>query len=150
MFPSPPMPSYRQPDNFRNLICKSKLYPQNRSKRLQRGPQKTAPCWNKCVKPCNVCSFTLEKCNFVIGTASGYKHAIEEQVTCETENCIYYRKCIKPNCEDYPNCEYIGKMTRKLIDRLSEHRDYIKTLFPTKVTGICFDLRGHSAMQMSI
>ena len=61
MFPSPPMPSYRQPDNLRNLICKSKLYPQNRSKRLQRCAQNIAPGWNKCGKLCKVCPFTLEK-----------------------------------------------------------------------------------------
>ena len=26
MFPSPPMASYKQPDNLRKLLCKSKLY----------------------------------------------------------------------------------------------------------------------------
>ena len=29
-------------------------------------------------------------------------------LSCDTENIIYYWKCIKPKCKMYPKCEYIG------------------------------------------
>ena len=148
MFPSPPMASYRQPDNLRKLICKSKLYPLTRTKRLQRGAHKNAPGWNKCGKPCKVCPFTMEKCSTVTGTASRYKHTIKEPVTCDTENCIYYWKCVKPRCEDYPNCEYIGKTTRKFKDRLAEHRDYPKRDILTEPSGRHFNKSGHDVSHL--
>ena len=35
VFPSPPMTASRQPDNLRKLLCKSKLYPQNRAIKMK-------------------------------------------------------------------------------------------------------------------
>jgi hypothetical protein len=61
-----------------------------------------------------------------VGQATGYRHEIEEPVNCESENCIYYWKCVKANCSYYPNCEYIGMTSRKFKDRMGEHRDYAK------------------------
>ena len=148
MFPSPPMPGYRQPDNIRRILCRSKLYPVNRSKRLQRGAHKNAPGWKKCGKPCKVCPFTLDKTQIVTGLASGYSHQIKEAVSCDTQNCIYYWKCVKSNCEDYPNCEYIGKTTRQFKDRLAEHRDYPKRDVVTEPSGHHFTKGGHNVSHL--
>jgi hypothetical protein len=126
MFPTPPMPAYRQPDNVRKIICKSKLYPLNRATRLKRQTHKEAPGWKRCGKPCKICPFTMGNTSAVVATASGYIHTIKEQVSCDTTNCIYYWKCVKENCPDFPECEYVGMTSRQFKDRLSEHRDYPK------------------------
>ena len=148
IFPSPPMASYRQPPNIRRLLCRSKLYPINRNRRLQRGTYKSAPGWKKCGKGCKVCPFTLDATKVVTGLASGYRHDIKECVSCDTENCIYYWKCTKHNCEDYPNCEYIGMTTRKFKDRLAEHRDYPKRDVTTEPSGKHFTKSGHNVAHM--
>ena len=148
MFPSPPMAGYRQPPNLRRILCKGKLYQPNRAKRLQRGAHKNAPGWKKCGKPCKVCPYTLEKTSKVTGTASGYTHQITEAVSCDTSNCIYYCKCVKPNCEDYPQCEYIGKTTRQFKDRLAEHRDYPKRDVLTEPSGAHFTKPGHDVSHL--
>ena len=126
VFPAPPMPAYRQPDNLRKLLCKSKLFPVSRAEHLKRAAHKQAPGWKKCGKPCKVCPYTMDNTQTVIGTASLNKYTIREAVSCDTSNCVYYWKCVKPNCTDYPECEYIGKTSRQFKDRLAEHRDYPK------------------------
>ena len=148
MFPSPPMPSYRQPPNLRKLLCKSKLYPITRAKRLQRGAHKDAPGWRKCGKPCKACPFTMGNTKLVTGLASGYRHEIKEPVTYNTENCVYYWKCQKANCEDYPNCEYIGKTKREFKDRLAEHRDYPKRDIVTEPSGKHLTKSGHDVSHL--
>ena len=148
IFPSPPMPTYRQPDNLRKLLCKSKLYPQNRAIKMKRGTHKEAPGWRKCGKPCKICPYTMENTTTVTGTASGYNHKIKQAVTCDTTNCIYYWKCTKPNCPEFPGCEYIGMTTRKFKDRLSEHRDYPKRDVTTEPSGRHFTQPGHSVGDM--
>ena len=148
MFPSPPMPAYRQPHNLKKIICSSKLFPIERSKRLQRGAHKNAPGWRKCGKPCKVCPFTLDNTKSVTGTASGVTHDIKESVSCDTANCIYYWRCLKPNCEDFPNCEYIGKTTRPFKDRLAEHRDYPKRDVTTEPSGKHFTKSGHNVSDL--
>ena len=103
VFLSPPMPAYRQPDNIRKILCKSTLYPVTRANRLQRGAHIDAPGWKPCGKPCKICSYTMEKTSTVAGSASGYLHKIQQPVSCDTTNCIYYWTCTKPNCSDFPN-----------------------------------------------
>ena len=148
IFPSPPMPAYRQPRNIRSILCRSKLFPVNRSNRLKRATHRDAPGWNKCGKQCKVCPYTLDKTQAVTGTASGYVHEITQAVTCDTSNCVYYWKCIKANCQDFPNCEYIGMTTRKFKDRLAEHRDYPKRNVITEPSGFHFNQPGHTVAHL--
>ena len=126
VFKSPPMASYRQPPKLRRLICKSKIYPLTRSKNLVRGTHKNAPGWKKCGKNCKICPYTMKNTDVVDGLASEHSHKIKQSVSCDSENVIYYWKCAKTNCEDFPECEYVGKTKRKFKDRLAEHRDYAK------------------------
>ena len=148
IFPKPPMPAYRQPKNIRNTICKSKLYPVTRSNRLRRDTHKDSPGWSKCAKQCKVCPYTMDKTKAVVGTASGYVHEITEAVSCDTSNCVYYWKCTKPNCPEFPNCEYIGMTTRKFKDRLAEHRDYPKRNVTTEPSGFHFTQPGHTVAHL--
>ena len=142
------MPALRQPSNLRRILCGSKLHPIKRTNRVQRGTHKDAPGWKKCGKPCHVCPFTLPDCSEVVGQVSGYRHQILDPVSCDTRNCIYYWKCQKPNCVDFPQCEYIGMTTRTFKDRLGEHRDYPKRDFITEPAGEHFTHRGHSVADM--
>ena len=60
MFKSPPMASYRLPPNLRRMVCKSKLFPVGKNKKIMRGTHKNAPGWKKCGKNCKICPFTLD------------------------------------------------------------------------------------------
>ena len=101
-----------------------------------------APGWKKCDKKCKICPFTLDNTDEVTGLASGYNHKIRQPVPCNSENVIYYWKCIKNNCEDYPECEYVGQTKRKFKDRLAEYRDYPKRDVLTEPSGGHFTKRG--------
>ena len=65
----------------------------------------------------------------------------------QTTNCIYYWRCAKPNCKDFPNCEYVG-MTTRFKDRLSEHRDYPKRDVVTEPSGAHFTQTGHNVSHL--
>ena len=82
------------------------------------------------------------------GLASGYNHKIKQPVTCDSENVIYYWKCIKNNCEDFPECEYFGQTKQKFKDRLAEHRDYPKRDVLTEPSGGHFTKRGHNVSHL--
>ena len=88
------------------------------------------------IKPCKICPYTWENTQSITGTASKFNHEIKEAVTCDSSNCIYYWRCVKPNCPDFPKCEYVGKTTRKFKDRLAEHRDYPKRDMITETGNI--------------
>ena len=69
----------------------------------------------------------MESTNQVTGLYSGYTHTIRENLNCQDKNIIYYWKCVKNNCPQFPKCEYIGKSSRSLQSRLSEHLYYAKS-----------------------
>ena len=142
------MAAYRQPDNLRKLLCSSKLYPVSRGDKYQRISHTNAPGWKRCGKNCKICPYTFKNTKEITGTASKYKHVINEHVSCESENLIYYWKCIKTNCPDFPNCEYIGKTTRKFKDRFGEHRNYVKGNVETEPAGKHFNSRGHDVSHL--
>ena len=148
IFPTTPMPAYRQPPNLRKLLCRSKLYTVKRAQIFKRSAHKDAPGWKKCAKPCKICPYTWENTQSITGTASKFKHEIKEAVTCDSSNCIYYWSYVKPNCPDFPKCEYIGKTSRQFKDRLAEHRDYPKRDMVTEPSGRHFTLPGHDVSHM--
>ena len=137
------MPALRQPKNLRRILCRSKLHPITGSTRVKRNTHKQAAGWKRCNKPCKVCPYTMDQNNQVTGLASGYNHQITDSLSCDTTNCVYYWRCIKPNCSDYPRCEYVGMTTRQFKDRLAEHRDYPKRDVLTEPSGEHFNQPGH-------
>ena len=138
-FNLPPMVAFRQPLNLRRILCKSKL--PVIVKRVQRHENSG---WRPCGNNCPICPFTLPKTSILHGQASNYKHEITDKLSCDSERCIYYWKCDKRNCKEYPRCEYIGKTKRTFKTRLSEHRDYIKSCNTSEVAGEHFTKAGHS------
>ena len=148
IFPAPPMAALRQPKNLKRILCQSRLNPVKRSDRVKRGTHKNAPGWKKCSKPCPVCPFTLPDCVEVAAQNTEYKHRIVDPVNCETQNCVYYWRCVKENCSTFPECEYIGMTTRTFKERMSEHRDYPKRDVLTEPSGEHFTQRGHSVAHL--
>ena len=113
-----------------------------------RVAHKNAAGRKKCGHNCKICPYTLNNTHTIKGLASGYEHKIKQSVTCESENVIYYWKCTKINCEDYPECEYIGITKRKFKDRLAEHRDHPKRDIRTEPSGSHFAKRGHNVSHL--
>ena len=100
------------------------------------------------MKPCPICPLTIEPTNKIIGLVSKYEHTINEHLDFNTTNCIYYWKCTKVGCKDFPKCEYIGKTKRSFKARYSEHRDYIKSDNLDEASGLHFNKPGHSVSDM--
>ena len=147
VFPAPPMAALRQGKNLRRMLCSSKLHPVKRLDRVRRGVHKDSPGWKNCKKPCPVCPYTLPACTEVNGN-NGFVHPIKQSVNCSTENCVYYWKCVKPNCSDFPECEYVGMTSRSFQARMSEHRDYPKRDVTTEPSGYHFTQRGHNVSDL--
>ena len=126
-FPDPPMAALRQPPNLRRILCRSYLYSVKRGDKFERSSKESAPGWHKCGKNCCICPFTSKNTTKVTAHITGYTHEIRQAVNCETANCIYYWKCIKDNCNQFPQCEYIGLTTRSFKKRFSEHKGYIES-----------------------
>jgi hypothetical protein len=148
VFPSNPMAGLRQPKNLGRMLCSSKLQQVRRSTKLKRNTHADAPGWKKCGKPCPVCPYGLNDCSEVKAQVTGYTHEITAPVDCNTENCVYYWKCVKDNCSDFPRCEYIGMTARSFKKRFSEHRDYPKRDVVTEPSGEHFTQRGHNVAHL--
>ena len=144
------MAALRQPSNLKKILCRSKLYSMRRTETLSRKCHKSAPGWKKCGKGSTTCCpFTLPPTTKVTSQVTGYVHTIQDPVTCETENCIYYWKCIKSKCNDYPKCEYIGLTTRKFKKRLGEHKQYVRSELLEEPSGFHFNKPGHSISHLA-
>ena len=143
-----PMPSLRQGPNLRKFLCKSKLSKVTRSNNFKRSSHSSAPGWKKCAKPCPACPFALAPCKTVTSQVSNYEHEITTPVNCQTSNAVYYWKCIKDNCPDYPACEYIGLTSRTFQKRFYEHQYYAKSENVFQPSGEHFNKPGHSLHDM--
>ena len=145
VFKEPPMASLRQPPNLRKFLCRAPLYQPKREDKFRRKCQKSSSGWKKCGKGSTTCCpFALQPTNTVTGQVTGYIHNIQDSVTCETPNCVYYWKCIKSKCKDFPKCEYVGLTSRPYRNRLAEHKQYIKSKLLEKPSGFHFNKDGHN------
>ena len=150
VFEDSPMAALRQPPNLKSLICRSKLYSISRAGKFSRGCHKNAPGWKKCGKGTSTCCpFTLPPTTQVTGHITGYTHHIRDSVNCETKNCIYYWKCKKNNCKEFPKCEYIGRTTRPFRIRLGEHKQYVRSEMLDKPSGYHFNQPGHTQSHLA-
>ena len=137
-FEHPPMPAYRQPPNLRKIICRSTLPQIKREDNFTRKSHRSAPGWKKCGRGSTTCCpYTLPAATEVTGLYTNFKHKIRDAVNCETENCIYYWRCLKSNCKSYPKCEYVGLTRRRAYTNLpflfdcNKHSGNIHNLTPT-------------------
>ena len=144
------MAALRQPPNIRKILCRAKLFPIKRSTKYVRNCHKTAPGWKKCGKGSTTCCpFTFPPTTQVTAQITGYCHKFKDSVNYETENCIYYWRCKKSNCKDYPKCEYIGLTKRPFKNRLGEHKQYVRSEILDKPSGYHFNQPGHTIADMS-
>ena len=67
----------------------------------------------------------------------------------ETQNYVYYWKCVKPNCKSFPNCEYISLTGRPFRQRLAEHKQYIRSKTLDKPSGWHFNQQGHELSHLA-
>ena len=141
------MIAYRQPDNLRKLICRAKLYNVGNFK-TKRQTRTDAPGWSNCQTNCKICPYTLPKSTVLHGLVSKETQIIKQNVNCNSNNCIYYWRCVKENCKEHPEIEYIGKTKRKFKDRFAEHRDYVKSENLTQPAGEHFNSKGHSVAHL--
>ena len=140
----------RQPPNLRKLMCKSSLYLVRRGDRFTRHSQKSAAGWKKCGNgPTTCCPYTLPPTSQVQAQVTNYTHKIRENVNCETTNCIYYWKCIKTKCKDFPKCEYIGLTSRSFRTRIGEHKQYVRSNLQDKPSCFHFSQPGHDLSHFS-
>ena len=79
-------------------------------------------------------------------TNSHGKSTQQQIVICETTNSVYLIQCNTEGCKK----QYSGVTSRSLKERLVEHRDYVKSIFPTQATGQHFNLPGHNLSNMTI
>jgi hypothetical protein len=70
-----------------------------------------------------------------------------DPVSCDTENGVYYWKCVNENCQDYQECEYIEMICRTFKQRMSD-RDYPKRDVLTEPSGEHFTKRGHNVAHL--
>ena len=78
-----------------------------------------------------------------MGQVTGYKHEIKDSMDCETQNCIYYWKCLKRNCKAFPKCEYIGLTGRQFKTRMAERKQYVRSKNMDKPSEFHFKQQGH-------
>ena len=148
-FPEPPIAGLRQGKNLRRLLCRARLSPPP-SLRPTRATT-SAPGWRSCAgnrRQCPSCPFAMEPTATVTGQYSGYIHNIKDPVNCQSENVIYYWRCIKENCSEYPRCEYVGKSTRAFSQRLSEHKYYVTSENLDQPSGRHFNSGSHTVAHL--
>ena len=97
----------------------------------------------KCGKQCPSCPFIKEG-KFVKVNQS--KWIINTEATCGTKNIVYLIECTKEQCKE----KYIGETHRSLKEQTQEHISYVKSIFPTKSTGVHFNLPGHTLSNMTV
>ena len=97
----------------------------------------------------NLLPLHLTKQKFCHRISDRFQTCDSDSVNCETKNCIYYLIYRKPNCKEYPKCEYIGLTTRPFRNRLAEHKQYVKSRITDKPTGNHFTKTGHDLSHLA-
>ena len=64
----------------------------------------------------------------------------KDSVNCETTNCIYYWKCKKNNCKEYPTCIYIETVHNPARRAYTEHKNW----YIDKRSGFQFNQQWHT------
>ena len=91
---------------------------------------------------------TLEPTSHIIGQMTGYCHNIKDSLNCQDTNIIYYWKCIKDKCPDFPKFECVRKSVCSFQDHMAEHQDYVKREVVTEPAGEHFNSPGHSVSDL--
>lgn len=109
----PPRFVLKRPPNLNNMLVRADLPQVTQSNFLQNAPPGNYRCGH-----CAQCSFTQKSKTFS-HPRTGKTYHIKSVISCNTKNVIYMLKC---PC----GLAYIGKTTRPLKQRISEHRSSIR------------------------
>ena len=95
VFPKAPMAALRQTPNLRNLICKAKLFDVQGNGNDMSNEDSKGQGWKNChqagkKKPCRICPYTYEEASKIESTGNNVTHNIKGDLSCQTENGIYY------------------------------------------------------------
>ena len=132
------MVAFKRQKNIKDYLIRSKIPPQQ-----QFNPKRSTNGMRKCGKSCPACPFINEG-KFI--KLNKRRWEIHGKLNCESKNIIYIIECKKQTCK----ARYIGETERKLKERLKDHKQYIKSIFPTQATGEHFNEPGHSLSDMTI
>ena len=138
VFPEPPLVAFRRQKNIRDFLIRSKV-----PKETNRKSQRDKRGMKKCGKQCPACPFIKEGKHVKLNKSTW---TIGSVVNCESSNIVYLIECQKEECKE----RYIGESSRPLKERVKEHVDYIRRLFPTQATGQHFNMPGHELSNMTI
>lgn len=127
----PPRVVFKRPPNLNNMLVRAELPPVSQPHFLQDIPQGNYRCGH-----CTQCNFT-QKTKTFNHPRTGKSYKIKGVITCNTSNVIYMLKC---PC----GLAYIGKTTRPLKTRISEHRSNIRNHDSKSPVATHFSLAHHN------
>ena len=107
IFHAPPMVSFKQPPNLKNVLCRAKLP-------TKQNPKRKIVGMKKCNNPCNTCPYVLTS-NTAKSSQTKETVDLRDTFNCNTSGIIYLTTCEK--CKK----QYIGQTGRKLRERFAEH-----------------------------
>lgn len=132
---STPRIVYKRPPNLRDMLVRADLPPSTQPHFLQNVPQGNFPCGR-----CTQCNFTKRTKTFN-HPRTGKSFKIKGTITCNTCNVVYMLKC---PC----GLAYIGKTTRPLKVRISEHRSSIRNKDPKSPVAVHFSTANHNVSSL--
>ncbi len=113
VFKNDPKLVFKRQNNLRDLLVKSE-FPSRKKQGIPTLPSGNYRCGN-----CVQCAFT-HKCNSFSHPRTGRNISIRGTITCASTHVIYLIRC---PC----GLAYVGKTSRQLRTRISEHRSNIRT-----------------------
>nr|XP_055053666.1 uncharacterized protein LOC129438772 isoform X1 [Misgurnus anguillicaudatus] len=131
VFTSPPRVVFKRPPNLRNGLVRAHLPSLTSPHFLQEAPPGNYRCGR-----CAQCNFTYKTKTFN-HPHTGKSFDIKGTITCHTSNVIYMLKCPCGRA-------YIGKTTRPLKTRISEHRSNIRNCDPKSPVAVHFTQSSHN------
>lgn len=130
-FSVPPRVVYRRPPNLNNKLVRADLPSTTEPHFLETLPDGNYRCGH-----CAQCHFT-EKTKTFKHPRSGKTFYVKGKITCSTNNVIYLLKC---PC----GLAYVGKTSRPLKTRISEHRSNIRNKDTKSPVAIHFTDKRHN------
>ena len=138
---TPPIPSYRRPKNLRDEVVQAKVpKPTSNAKKRNQGGFK------RCLATrCYSCSLSRNTKKHTAPNPSK-SWPIYSATDCNTSRGIYTCRC-KKGC---PGSDYVGKTSRPMKARWTEHRSAVKPVLGDAITtvGKHFSAKGHSVSDM--
>ena len=112
---NPPLIVYRRGRNLRDKLVHANCHSQNK---ISQALLRPLPNGSYTCRGCAQCN-NMMKCEYFCHPHTGKRFQINDIITCSTTHVIYIIKCPCGLC-------YVGKTTRSLKQRISEHKSSIR------------------------